>query len=145
PDNISVSFDAAQMQQVFSNLVMNAILSKESGVEVQISAAAVSVAEVAESFGASPEASKLAANSVTPNTRSVVRIVITDNGNGIGPDDLPQVFEPFFTTRDVGQGTGLGLSIAHGIVTEHGGWMMVDSVLEEGTTFKVFLPIEVEV
>jgi two-component system NtrC family sensor kinase len=141
PDEISVSIDAAQMQQVFSNLVMNAILSRKSGVEVEIAAATVSVAEVAETFGDSNGSSKLSASSAT----AIVRIAITDNGSGIKRNDLPHVFEPFFTTRDVGQGTGLGLSIAHGIVTEHGGWMTVESVLQQGTTFTVFLPIEVEV
>jgi two-component system, NtrC family, sensor kinase len=85
--------------------------------------------------------SKLSASSAT----AIVRIAITDNGSGIKRNDLPHVFEPFFTTRDVGQGTGLGLSIAHGIVTEHGGWMTVESVLQQGSTFTVFLPIEVEV
>ena len=71
-----------------------------------------------------------------------VRITVTDNGDGISEADLPHVFEPFFTTRDIGQGTGLGLSIAHGIVAEHGGWMTVQSKPGAGTTFAVYLPVE---
>lgn len=134
PDGISVNIDAAQMQQVFSNLVMNALLSKDSGVVVEI-AATVSEAAVAQ---------KVDQTDQPQDVRSAVGITFTDNGSGINPDDLPHVFEPFFTTRDVGQGTGLGLSIAHGIVTEHRGWMTVDSVLNEGTTFTVYLPLEIE-
>ena len=129
PEGISVNIDAAQMQQVFSNLLMNALLSKESGVTVQIAAEGCD-AMSPESSGSQPIRS--------------VRITMTDNGEGIAESDLPHVFEPFFTTRDVGQGTGLGLSISHGIVSEHGGWMTVDSVPGHGTTFSVFLPAGVD-
>jgi signal transduction histidine kinase len=71
-----------------------------------------------------------------------VKVSVIDNGDGISEANLPHVFEPFFTTRDVGQGTGLGLSIVHGIIAEHGGWMSVQSTLGKGTTFAFFLPLE---
>jgi signal transduction histidine kinase len=67
-------------------------------------------------------------------------ISIKDNGPGIPADHRKHVFEPFFTTKDVGQGTGLGLSIAYGIVVEHGGWIEVDSKVDNGSRFTVFLP-----
>jgi nitrogen-specific signal transduction histidine kinase len=54
---------------------------------------------------------------------------------------LQRVFEPFFTTRPVGEGNGLGLAIVHGIVTGHGGAISVDSVPNQGTTFHVYLPV----
>ena len=127
PHGIYVNIDAAQIQQVFSNLLMNAILSKASGVIVQLAAHRYD-ADASES-------------SRSEGIRCV-RITVTDNGDGITEVDLPHVFEPFFTTRDIGQGTGLGLSIAHGIVAEHGGWMTVQSVRGQGTTFAVFLPLE---
>lgn len=70
------------------------------------------------------------------------RIEISDTGIGIQDADLPRIFEPFFTTKDVGQGTGLGLSISYRIVKDHGGSISVSSVLREGSTFVVELPIE---
>lgn len=69
-----------------------------------------------------------------------VVVEITDNGCGIPPDVLPQIFNPFFTTKDVGDGTGLGLSITHGIIQDHHGRIEVESTPGQGTCFRVFLP-----
>lgn len=69
-----------------------------------------------------------------------VAVQISDTGLGIAADDLPRVFEPFFTTRPVGQGAGLGLSVSLGIVEEHGGRIEVDSKIGKGSTFTVRLP-----
>jgi two-component system C4-dicarboxylate transport sensor histidine kinase DctB len=71
--------------------------------------------------------------------RSVHASVI-DNGSGIDPDALPHLFEPFFTTHEVGQGRGLGLAIAHGIVAEHGGELTAEN-LPVGARFTVRLPL----
>jgi signal transduction histidine kinase len=66
---------------------------------------------------------------------------ITDTGRGIPPEDLPRLFDPFFTTRPPGQGTGLGLAVCHGIITRHGGTIDLDSTLGQGTTVTVRLPL----
>jgi signal transduction histidine kinase len=71
-----------------------------------------------------------------------VEIEIEDNGRGIAPDVLPKIFDPFFTTKPVGKGTGLGLSIAYKIVSQHGGHIDVRSVVGEGTSVTVTLPVE---
>ena len=69
-----------------------------------------------------------------------LRISVRDNGHGIDPDNIGRVFEPFFTTRDVGAGLGLGLSVSYGIVQRHGGILSVDSVFGEWTEFSFDLP-----
>jgi signal transduction histidine kinase len=71
-----------------------------------------------------------------------ILIAIRDTGGGIAPEHLPRVFEPFFTTRPVGQGTGLGLSLSHRIVTEHGGQITATSEIGRGTEFVIELPAQ---
>jgi PAS domain S-box-containing protein len=80
----------------------------------------------------------------TEKAGEVVRASFTDDGPGIPPENLGQIFNPFFTTKEVGQGIGLGLSICHGIVIEHGGKIYVESELDKGSTFVVELPISQE-
>ena len=82
---------------------------------------------------------------ITLRTRrddGMVRIDVTDDGAGMPPEVLEQVFFPFFTTKAVGRGTGLGLSISHGIIESHGGRIAVRSQVGRGTTFSVFLPLD---
>lgn len=66
---------------------------------------------------------------------------VADTGTGIAPEQLSRIFDPFFTTKPVGKGTGLGLSLAYGIVQKHGGRIEVESQLDQGTRFRVHLPI----
>ncbi len=71
----------------------------------------------------------------------MVAIEVRDNGQGITSDDLPRIFDSFYTTRPVGQGTGLGLSISKRIISDHGGRIEVESEVSKGSTFRVLLPI----
>ena len=68
---------------------------------------------------------------------------VTDTGHGIDAAAIPHVFEPFYTTREIGEGTGLGLSVVHGIVTSMGGKITVESEVGRGTTFRVYWPVAV--
>ncbi|MDR3412745.1 MAG: ATP-binding protein [Formivibrio sp.] len=70
-----------------------------------------------------------------------VCVAISDNGTGITQENLSRIFDPFFTTRTVGKGVGLGLSIAYGIIKNHGGRIEVQSVVGQGSTFSVYLPL----
>jgi signal transduction histidine kinase len=119
------SVDGGQLQQVVTNLVMNAIQASKEGGHVM-----VSVRETTES----PPAD------VGGPRRDGVSIRVEDQGAGIRPEDRPHIFEPFFTTKEVGEGTGLGLAVSYGIVRDHGGWISVQSEVGVGTTFSAFLP-----
>ncbi len=107
-----------QMQQVFMNIVVNARNAMESG----------GVLVVRTGFeGDEPDGKMVSAS-------------FEDSGTGIAGVNLERVWEPFFTTREVGQGTGLGLSVSYGIVREHGGEIEVESIEGRGTTFTVLIP-----
>ncbi|GBE58362.1 blue-light-activated protein [bacterium BMS3Abin01] len=78
---------------------------------------------------------------MTRHDDAFIRVTVSDNGAGIDPDDLPRVFDPFFTTRDVGQGTGLGLSVCYGIIEEHGGEITINSEPGKGASVSFSLPV----
>lgn len=81
----------------------------------------------------------------TRNTdNNSVRLEISDNGSGIQPEDIPHIFQPFFSTKHNARGIGLGLAIVHGIVTNHGGKIEVDSVVGRGTTISLIFPLRKE-
>jgi PAS domain S-box-containing protein len=77
---------------------------------------------------------------VGPGAPGMARIEVEDDGVGMAPDVLPRIFDPFYTTRDVGQGMGLGLSVAHAIATAHGGTLTATSRLGSGSVFRLELP-----
>jgi len=72
---------------------------------------------------------------------SYLRLTVSDTGHGMSTDTMAQIFDPYFTTKGIGEGTGLGLSVAHGIVKSHGGAIRVHSQPGKGSTFHVYLPI----
>ena len=121
----SLSADRGQLQQVLTNILVNAVQSMPKGGAV--------TATVKECDARPPD------NEAAPQQRYLA-IAIRDQGQGISAADRDQIFEPFFTTKEVGEGTGLGLSIAYGIVQEHGGWIDVESKPGGGSCFTVFLP-----
>lgn len=123
PAEVVAQADATQLQQVLTNLVVNAIQAQPQGGRVRLTTSRVR-----------------ARPPVGGDDRDMACVAVQDEGVGIQPDDLPRVFEPFFTTKGVGEGTGLGLSVAHGIITEHGGWIDVESQPGRGSVFRVLLP-----
>ncbi|MGD2272246.1 MAG: response regulator [Desulfobacterales bacterium] len=74
------------------------------------------------------------------NPGAYVKLIVTDAGTGIAPDNLERIFDPYFTTKEAGKGTGMGLAVAYGIIKSHGGHIKVYSELGKGTTFEVLFP-----
>jgi len=129
PD-LQVHANAAQIQQVLMNLAINAWHSmKDRGGEIRLSASGQVVGG-----GHCGAPLSLASG-------AYVRLAVSDDGCGMTEAALQRIFEPFYTTKSVGEGTGLGLSVAHGIVQEHGGALSVGSTPGVGTTFHVWLPM----
>jgi len=106
----------SQINQVFLNLVTNAAQAMEG------TPGKITLTTRAEGDG--------------------VLVEVADTGKGIAPENLQKIFDPFFSTKEIGKGTGLGLSISYKIVEQHGGRITVDSVVGTGTTFKVWLPLK---
>jgi two-component system, NtrC family, sensor kinase len=121
--------DAAQLQQVVTNLVVNAVQASPESSTVEVG------------LRASRQNRRVSGEIGPEVERGFVCITVSDRGVGMSEDTLERIFEPFFTTKDVGEGTGLGLAVAYGIVQEHGGFITVESKLSEGSRFEVYLPI----
>jgi len=123
----TVMGDPTQIHQVVMNLCANAVQAMKSKGTLTV---ALDVVERGEAVAAT---SRLAAG-------RYVRLAVRDTGSGIAPGVIERIFDPFFTTREVGVGTGLGLSLVHGIVTDLGGGIDVESSPGDGATFTVYLP-----
>lgn len=128
--NAIATIDADQIQQVLTNLLVNAL---------QANAGDRQVIEVDVSRKELPTTDDPAV------ARQCIAVSVRDHGIGIKPENLKHIFDPFFTTKDVGQGTGLGLSIAYGIVQEHHGSIEVTSRCGEGSCFTLYLPVDEEI
>ncbi|NHF71758.1 hybrid sensor histidine kinase/response regulator [Paracoccus xiamenensis] len=124
-----VRADRGKIEQVIMNLVVNARDAMPEGGRIDVSTQNVDL-----------PAPQLHGRFAVPPGR-YVRVAVADCGCGIPPDMLGKIFEPFFTTKRLGEGTGLGLSTAYGIIKQTGGYIMCDSVLGEGTTFTIYLPV----
>jgi two-component system, NtrC family, sensor kinase len=115
----SILSDPSQLQQVFLNLITNAIDAHEG-----------------KPYGT------ISISTQANAARQGVEIVVADTGSGISQENIDKIFDPFFTTKPVGKGTGLGLSISYSIIKRLGGDISVESVPGEGTRFSLFLPFK---
>ncbi|MBL8144010.1 MAG: response regulator [Acidobacteria bacterium] len=120
--------DAAMIEQVIVNLCVNARDAMPGGGTL-----AIDLEPVVRTAGGDHRLRE-----VPPAAFAALRV--RDSGCGMPPDVLQHLFEPFFTTKDVGRGTGLGLATSHGIVSQHHGWIDVESHVGRGSTFTVYLP-----
>jgi two-component system cell cycle sensor histidine kinase/response regulator CckA len=123
-----VKVDVSQFEQVIVNLAVNARDAMPDGGKLTVRTVNVTTEESGHlAYKGMPAA-------------DYVRIDISDTGTGIPPEIVDKIFEPFFSTKEVGKGTGLGLSTVYGIVKQTGGFVYVDSEPGKGTSFRIFLP-----
>jgi signal transduction histidine kinase len=111
-----ISFDNGEIHQVLMNIFLNAKQACTERGHLNISTSLDSM-----------------------DDRTWVKVAITDNGTGIPPEIIERIFEPFYTTKSVGEGTGLGLSISLSIIENNGGKLKVTTQLGKGTTFTLYL------
>jgi PAS domain S-box-containing protein len=127
--DLVVMADKGQIEQVLMNLVTNARDAMPAG----------GVLTLESGFGFIDEGFVKRNGSGLPGRYA--KLMVHDTGHGMDEETREKIFDPFFTTKDVGKGTGLGLSIIYGIVKQHNGFITVDSSLDRGTTFCVYLPL----
>ncbi|MFO7886471.1 MAG: HAMP domain-containing sensor histidine kinase [Desulfobacteraceae bacterium] len=119
PKNLTGRMDVRRIQQVLLNLIINGI------------------------HAMGPKGGELLISALKDRDTSTFTFKVSDTGIGMSEDTLHKIFDPFFSTREVGEGTGLGLSIVHGIIEQHGGTIEVESREGKGTTFIIELPEQI--
>lgn len=120
--------DKRQLEQVLMNLVVNARDAMPDGGEIRVETSCITLEQ------------ELERNRARVPAGDYVVVKVSDKGIGIPPDKQHKIFEPFYTTKGVGEGTGLGLSTAYGIVKQSGGFIFVDSEIGSGTSFSLYFP-----
>ena len=127
PGGAWVEGDSGMIEQVLLNLAVNARDAMSDGGELWLDLDTVTLDETA------------ARRHPAARPGSFICLSLRDTGRGIAADHLPHIFEPFFTTKEVGKGTGLGLATVHGIIEQHHGWIEVESLPGNGSTFRIHL------
>jgi len=130
-EKLSVKGDVTQLQQVLMNLLNNARDALQASVDGRISVSLKPGHPDQSFFTSYPELAG----------QQLAEVVVSDNGCGIAEEDMARIFEPFFTTKEVGYGTGLGLAMVYGCIQSHAGALELESKLNEGTSFHVYLPV----
>ena len=129
PASYTVNADPTRMQQMLTNLAVNARDAMPDGGNLRIGLGKLTLKP-----GQTPPIQEMDAG-------PWIRMTVSDTGTGISPRVLPHMFEPFYTTKAPGEGTGLGMAQVHGIVSQHDGAIDVETEIDEGTTFIIYLPV----
>ena len=127
-DNLStIEADPDQLEQMLLNLCINASDAMPEGGELMVKTENTTHKEMKSDI-------------YDPNPGQYVLLTVTDSGIGMNPETRERIFEPFYTTKEMGRGTGLGLASVYGVIKSHGGFIDVESNPGTGTTFRIFLP-----
>ena len=139
PDDLCLEVDKQRMQQLFINLIQNALRAGGEAVHCRISAALCD-----KGVSMIPDDAEMAGDlkCISDYDGRFIEILVTDDGPGIPAESLAKVFDPFYTTSEPGQGVGLGLYIVQEIVREHDGCLAITSPLGKGTQVIILLPTE---
>jgi CheY-like chemotaxis protein len=130
PEDIdTILADPTQINQVFINLCTNADHAMPDGGVIVVTLKKIELDE--DTAVQHPEL----------NPGRYVNLTVSDTGHGISHNEIDRIFDPYFTTKEVGKGTGMGLAVVHGIVKGHNGIILVESELGKGTTFSIFFPV----
>jgi len=129
PSSLMVMVDRPQIQQVLMNLATNARDAMPSGGKLTIG---IVSKNIDEEFSALHGCGNRGRHAV---------IRVSDTGSGMDKAMVERIFEPFFTTKEEGKGTGLGLSMIHGTIAQHNGFIICSSIVGQGTTFSIYLPL----
>ena len=132
PEPLYIDADATQIEQVLLNLLINSRDALEGVENSKIFFRLEPASDYTPGWNMAPEGS-------VPEKYICIRC--KDNGSGIAPENLKTIFDPFFTTKEVGKGTGMGLAMAYGTISNHNGWIHVESTVGKGTEFFIFLPM----
>ena len=125
----TIMADPTQIHQIVMNLCTNASHAMETRGTIEVKIENIVL----------DEDSAALYTDMTPD--NYVQVTVSDTGQGIAPEAIDLIFDPYFTTKEVGKGTGMGLSVVHGIVKSHGGAILVESELGKGTTISVLFPV----
>ncbi len=129
-EDMTILADPVQINQLIMNICINAAQAMENTTgAIEICVDHTVISEETTDYG----------NGLRPG--KYLRITIGDTGPGIREDIIDRIFEPYFTTKDIGEGSGMGLAVVHGIVKSHHGVITADSLPGEGATFKILLPL----
>ncbi len=123
-----VNADHTQMHQAILNLCVNARDAMPNGGEITIAADRVMKKNILQQFPAA-------------DADLYVRIAVSDTGTGMDQATKSRIFDPFFTTKEIGKGTGMGLAVVTGIIQNHHGFIQVESIIDAGTTFYLYIPV----
>lgn len=131
PGSKWIRVDRTQLIQVLLNLAINArdAMPRGGRLRIQTNTMEVSPHQLVDRTGSAIEPGAYA------------RLVVADTGEGIAPEELGRVFEPFYTTKEVGRGTGLGLATVEGIVSQSGGYLQIESAVGRGTSITILFPL----